>query len=256
MLQNGTPESVGMDSKPLVEMVRNLTAFTVAANYTSYTYENIHPIEPGGTVLIGHNGPVVSPFAFGKRNLYADANGTMLAAGLQENATLDTIYDLASLKKLFTTVAALRQMDIGNLALNTTVATYIPEFAVNGKVNITILMLLTHTSGFAPDPSPSLYSGVYSKYEAKIQAILDQGLENAPGSTYLYSDLNFMTLMIVLGRVTGQRLDELIWEYTSMMGMNSTFFNRNNLEWPLNQLYWRTATEEFQIEVEGKGELG
>jgi len=49
-----------------------------------------------------------------KENLYADVNGTYLASELQEDATLDSIYDMASLTKLFTTVAALRQLDTGS----------------------------------------------------------------------------------------------------------------------------------------------
>jgi CubicO group peptidase (beta-lactamase class C family) len=73
---------------------------------------------------------------------------------------------------MYTTVATLREIDSGKLQLNETVARYVPEFAVNGKSNITILMLLTHTSGFAPDPVPSLFSEIYPTYEEKIKAIV------------------------------------------------------------------------------------
>jgi CubicO group peptidase (beta-lactamase class C family) len=76
-------------------------------------------------------------------------------------------------------------------------------------------------------------------------------LLNAPGSIFLYSDLNFMTLMIVLETVTGRSLDVLVGEFTSLLDMESTFFNRGNVEGDRNPFYRRTATEEFQIEVEG-----
>ncbi|CAK7207993.1 hypothetical protein SEUCBS139899_010827 [Sporothrix eucalyptigena] len=250
----GTPQSVGMLAEPLDMMVANLTNFTHAANYGSHSYNAVHPIEPGGVTIVGHKNTVVSYFAFGKRNLYADANGTYLPEHLQEDATLDTIYDMASLTKMFTTVAALRAMDAGQIQLAAKVASYVPKFAANGKENITIEMLLTHTSGFDADPSPSLYSGIYATYADKVNAVVTQSLINTPGSTYLYSDLNFMNLMVVLETVTGRPLDALIADFTSEMGMASTFFNRGNIEGWANHFYGRTATEEYQIEVLGDGE--
>lgn len=254
VLTYGPPESVGMHSAPLHQMAHNFTSYTYPANYSGFSYNQIHPIEPGSATLVAHDNTIVSVFAVGKRNLYADVNGTKLPPNLQEDATVDTIYDMASLTKLFTAVAALRQIDAGRLALNATVASYVPEFAVNGKENITILQLVTHTSGFDADPSPPLFSSVYTTYDQRIQAIITQKIINPPGSTYLYSDLNFMSLFIVLETITGRRLDDLIQEYTRPMGLTSTFFNRGNVEGYANPLYPRTATQEFQIAVLGPSE--
>lgn len=243
-----------MQSSPLKEMVTNLTAYTHAANYGSPTHNLVHPVEPGSATLIGHDSVIVSAVAVGKRNLYADVNGTYLPAHLQEDATVDTIYDMASLTKLFTTVAALRQIDAGGLSISHTVASYIPKFAVNGKENITILQLLTHTSGFDADPVPSLYSSNYTTYAERINAIVEQEIINPPGSTFLYSDLNFMSLMIVLEKITGKKLDALIYEFTKPLGMKSTFFNRGNIEGPKFPFYHKMATQEFQIAVLGPDE--
>jgi CubicO group peptidase (beta-lactamase class C family) len=243
-----------MDPLPLKEMVANLTGYTNAANYSGFSYDAIHPIEPGGTVMVGHKNTVVSAFAFGKKNLYADANGTLLPANQQEEADLDTIYDMASLTKMFTTVASLREIDAGTINLNATVETYVPGYGVNGKENVTLLMLLTHTSGFDADPAPSLFSGAYPTYDDKVQAIITQKLLNPPGSTYLYSDLNFMSMMLVLESVTKRPLDELIADFTSLLGMHNTFFNRGNVEGPKNPYYWQSAVQEFQIAVLGAGE--
>lgn len=254
-LTYGTPESVGMSSQALVEMVANLSSFTHAANYSKFSKYAIHPIQPGGAVLVGRHGKIVSEFAFGNKSLYADGNGTFLPSFEQEKAMVDTIYDMASLTKLFTTVIGLQQMDAGKMRLTDNVTTFLPEFGVNGKDNITIEMLLTHTSGFAADPSPSLYSDSYSTYDERINAIVTQSLENAPGSIFLYSDLNFMTLMLVVQEITGKQLDQLVAEgITTPLGMTSTFFNRNNFEGQKNPHYQRTAPTEFQIEVVGSGE--
>ena len=206
---------------------------------------------------MAHNGVIVSHFAFGKRNLWASVNGstgTLLPPGEQEDTTIDTIYDMASLTKLYTTVAGLRCIDKGLISLNGTVATYLPDFAVNGKAGITILQLLTHTSGFQADPTIGLWMPQYPTYESRVQQILNESLVNSPGSTYLYSDLNFMTMQLVIEKVTGKPLDEVIHEYTSMMGMPDTFFNRGNIEGPAFPFYHRMAAQEFQITVLGDEE--
>ena len=153
-------------------------------------------------ILVGHDRTIVSLFASGKKLLYADAHGTKLPESQQLPAEKDTIYDMASLTKLYTTIAALRQINAAKLCIYEKVGSYIPEFAANGKENITILMLMTHTSGFAPDPEPPLYYPVYSTVEQRVAAILNQSIINPPGSTFLYSDLNFMSLGLVLEKIT------------------------------------------------------
>ena len=252
VLQQGTPASVGLLPKPLELAVANMTNYTHAANYSDFTYDEIHPIEPGSANIVGHCSTIISEFAVEKRDLYADVNGTLLPPAKQEDATVDTIYDMASLTKLFTTVAALQQLDAGTLQLHAKVASYIPRFGVHGKENITILELLTHTSGFAPDPVPPLYPN-YTTYDARVNAIITQPTESPPSSTYLYSDLNFMTMFLVLEKITGKKLDQLISDFTVPLGMSSTFFNRGNLYPPKfpQATYNRVATQEFQIAVLG-----
>ena len=250
-LRNGSASSVGMMAKPLRQLETNMSAYLQPANYSAYSNFSIHPIQPGASVLVAHKNTVVSYFANGKMLEYADANGTMLPASQQLPTQKDTIYDMASLTKLFTTIAALQQIDTGKLDIYQRVAHYVPEFACNGKSNITIEELMTHTSGFGPDPDPPLYYPNYTTVAQRRKAIITQALENPPGSTYLYSDLNFMNLMIVLETITGKRLDDLIGEFTSKLGMRDTFFNRGNVEGTAFPPYPRMAAQEFQIAVMG-----
>lgn len=252
VLRFGTPESVGMLSKPLKDMVSNISHFTNARSWGAPTHNEILPIEPGGTVLIACKGRIVSHFAFGKRNLWAAVNGysgDKLPALTQEDATIDTIYDMASLTKLFTTVAVLRCLDKELVTLNGTVVTWLPKFGVNGKQEITLLQLLTHTSGFDADPAAGLWTPQFPTYASRIDAILSAKPINAPGEKYLYSDLNFMTLMLVVEAVTGKQHDDVIKEYTSAIGMPDTFFNRGNVEGSQFPYYRRMATQEFQAGV-------
>lgn len=128
VLKPGTPESVGLIPQPLLEMERNVSGYTKPGNHGSFSNYVKRPIEPGYATLFAHKGIIVSSFAVGKRNLYATVNGTFLPKKEQEEATIDTIYDMASLTKLFTTIAAMRELDSGHLALDRTVASYMPAF--------------------------------------------------------------------------------------------------------------------------------
>ena len=66
--------------------------------------------------------------------------------------TLDTVFDLASLTKVIATTTAVMQLvEQGKVRLNDPVAKYLPEFAQNGKEDITVRQLLTHYSGLEPD---------------------------------------------------------------------------------------------------------
>ncbi|RDB30558.1 hypothetical protein Hypma_007144 [Hypsizygus marmoreus] len=252
-LHYGTPESVSLLPRPLLDLQENITGYLTPANYGSASFNKAQALYPGATVIVGHQNTIVSHFAVGNALEYADVNGTKLPEEKRVKMQRDTVFDMASLTKMFTTIAALQQLDSGGIALNATVATYLPGFAVNGKENITILMLLTHTSGFGADPVPGLWVG-YDTYEKRKQAVIEQALINTPGTKYLYSDLNFMTVQFVLEAVTSLPLDQLIHdEFTAPLGMLDTWFNRGNKPLSKAQLE-RVAATEYQIGALGPGE--
>ena len=148
----------------------------------------------------------------------------------------DTIFDLASVSKLFTSIALVQQVEAGRIDLDRTVASYIPAFAANGKQAVTVRQLLTHTSGFpawlplwSSQPTP----------EARIQAVYDAKLANPPGSTYLYSDLNMITAGKLVELATGKPLDQVVHDrITGPLGMRDTGYNP-----PASELDRIAATE-------------
>ena len=108
--------------------------------------------------------------------------------------TADTIFDLASLTKVIATApSVMKLVEAGKLRLDDPVARYLPEFAPNGKDQITIRMLLTHTSGLAPDPPIDAARGGKAALYAEIN---QEELAAPPGMRFIYSDTGF----IVLGR--------------------------------------------------------
>ncbi|KAF5383292.1 hypothetical protein D9615_005025 [Tricholomella constricta] len=249
----GTPESVGLLSAPLLELERNISGYLVPKNYGLYSNNQVHPLYPGATVLVGHQNTIVSHFAVGYTREYEDVNGTELPVEEWIKTEKDTIYDMASLTKMFTTIAAMQQLDAGGIKLDATVATYLPDFAGNGKEDVTILQLLTHTSGFDADPVPGLWIG-WPTYEERKKAIIATELINVPGTKYKYSDLNYMALQFVLEEVTALPLDELIRDrFTAPLGMNDTWYNRGNEKLD-EALLRRVAVTEYQIAALGAQE--
>ena len=109
-----------------------------------------HPLYAGAVTLLGHDGRVVAQDASGYALRYADGAGTELPRDQWVPMRDDTIFDMASVTKLFTSILVLQQVERGAIRLEEPVATYLPEFAAHGKGAITVRQLLTHTSGLQP----------------------------------------------------------------------------------------------------------
>ena len=72
--------------------------------------------------------------------------------------TLDTVFDMASLTKpIATATSVMMLVERGELRLRDKVADFFPEFAANGKGEITIEQLLVHSAGLIPDKSVDDY---------------------------------------------------------------------------------------------------
>ena len=150
---------------------------------------------PGAVLIIGHDGKVVYRKAYGQRALEPR----------REPMTLDTVFDLASLTKVVATTTAVMQLvEQGKVRLNDPVAKYLPEFAQNGKEDITVRQLLTHYSGLEPDLDlKTTWEGKDTGYK---MAFAETPAE-APGSRFVYSDINFIVLGAVVERLSGETLD-------------------------------------------------
>src|SRR5690242_21639516 len=88
------------------------------------------------------------------------------------------------------------------------VAKYLPDFVANGKENVTIRELLTHYSGLPPDVSLKDPWGLATPDKAEgIKRAMESKLDNPPGTKFVYSDINFITLGALVEKLSGQRLD-------------------------------------------------
>ncbi|KAG6868644.1 hypothetical protein C0993_012688 [Termitomyces sp. T159_Od127] len=118
---------------PLLVILSGLFVASLRAREQKLVYDSPESHVPTAWVIIGRHyagSPTTTQlFATLQSKKYADANGTLLPEKEWINTKKDTIYDMASLTKLFTTIVAMQQLDRGKLALNATVSSYIPKFA-------------------------------------------------------------------------------------------------------------------------------
>lgn len=227
-LRDGTPQSVGLDPQPIATAQRQIAAWT----------QHAHPLYAGEVSLLAQNGVIVSRQAAGYELRYADGRGTQLPPRQQEPVTTNTIFDLASLTKLFTSIAVMQLVEQGRVQLNAPVARYVLEFAANGKSTITVEQLLTHTSGL--QAKIQLW---HLPPQQRLPAVLLATPKAPPGTQYIYSDLNMITLGVLVQRVTGQPLDQVIHDrITGPLGMTDTGFDP-----PASELH-RIAATEFETD--------
>ncbi len=166
---------------------------------------------PGAVVEIGHAGRVVFRQAYGERRL-ASEPGLDGAPAPAEPMTADTIFDLASLSKIIvTTTAVLQLYERGEVALDEPVQTYLPEFNPDDdprRAQVTLRMLLTHTSGIGGDLSRQGPWGLTAADKADgIHRAMTAPLEFGPGEVFHYSDIGFIVLGTMVEQMTGQPLD-------------------------------------------------
>jgi uncharacterized protein YbbC (DUF1343 family)/CubicO group peptidase (beta-lactamase class C family) len=150
---------------------------------------------PGAVLVVGHDGAVIYRKAYGNRALEPK----------HEPMTLDTVFDLASLTKVIaTTTAVMQVVEQGKVRMNDPVAKYLPDFAQNGKDDITVRQLLTHYSGLAPDIE---LTPAFDSKEAAYRLAFAETPQQAPGAGFVYSDTNFIVLGALVEKVSGEALD-------------------------------------------------
>lgn len=111
-------------------------------------------------------------------------------------ATLDTIFDLASLTKVLSTTAlAMRLLDAGRLDLGTPVRALIAGWRERDRASVTVHDLLAHAAGL-PGVLP-LYERCFGRTDFE-RAICDTPLAYAPRARSIYSDLGFILLGFIL----------------------------------------------------------
>lgn len=199
LLPVASPESVDMDSRRLARID------TIVERYIA------EEAIPGAVVGVMRHGKVVYRKAFGKRQVVA----------VDEDMTLDTRFDLASLTKPVAVATSVMQLvERGDITLGDRVDKYIPKFrgwatkeSPRDTINIRIADLLTHTSGLPAYVSLKRLKTTYPKAEfpcrdSVIHYIASCDRVATARTAKLYSCLNYITLAYIVEQVTGMPIDE------------------------------------------------
>jgi uncharacterized protein YbbC (DUF1343 family)/CubicO group peptidase (beta-lactamase class C family) len=138
---------------------------------------------------------------------YRKAYGKRALLPAEERMTEDTIFDAASLTKVVaTTPAIMLLIERGQLRLDDPVNRYVTNLHPDAA-GITLLHLLTHTSGLRPGiPAEPAWKG----YEHAIHLACQEKPTNPPGTVFRYSDINFILLGEIAQRASGQRLEQFV----------------------------------------------
>lgn len=132
----------------------------------------------------------------------------------------DTLFELQSVGKVFTAVAILKLMEDGILYLGQPVREWIPEFDKDGFRDITVMQLLTHTSGICAlegtvagdNRSWLAFLDEDDPEGTWLQAIVKAGLHAKPGTKWIYSVIGYSVLGEIINRASGIKAEDYIKE--------------------------------------------
>lgn len=200
-LPRANPEAVSLSTPRLARMDQVIS-------------ESIgHRQLPGAVVLVARKGEVVWRKAYGSRAVEP----------VTEPMTPDTIFDVASLTKVVATATSIMILvERGKVRLSDPVSHYIPELKGEGRERITIELLLTHRSGYAPDFD---LKERWTGYDEAVKRLIREPLRNPPGARFVYSDIGYIALGEVVRRVSGTTLDKFAHQNIFLpLGMRHTGF--------------------------------
>lgn len=212
-LRQATPESHGMDSEKLAQVDRVINDAIAAKEI------------PGAVLSVVRGNDIVYLKAYGNKSVVPTV----------EPMTTGTLFDLASVSKCVgTTLAFMQLIENGYVRLTDNVDRYIPNFKPwkdpeSGEtVDITIRDLLSHSSGLTPYINADTFVKEYGgndpeKMEQYIATEIKRNFR--PGTDFMYSCLNFVTLQRILERVTGEKLYEYAQKHVfDVLGLTHTCY--------------------------------
>lgn len=197
-LKKASPESMSMNSSRLALIDSTVNAAVAEG------------LIPGAVVAVVKEDKLVYIKPFGSKSVVPDTVAM----------TEETVFDLASCSKCVgTTLSFMQLIEQGKVRLHDPVSRYIPGFrpwtSEDGKVDITVEHLLTHSSGIDPYLNVNSFVEKYGENQpdSLVRYISDNAGRNfRPGTKFMYSCLNFIALQAILEKVTGERLCDYAME--------------------------------------------
>jgi len=136
------------------------------------------------------------------------------------NATLNTMYQIGSCSKFITSLVVAKLYELGKLDYDTDINKYLKKWKCPKK-NITLRLLLSHTSGSSDHNGYSGYSLQKIKLSLELNTAIILGKLSSkpfnitfePGKKFMYSGAGYQVVQQVLEEITGKRLFQLLDKY-------------------------------------------
>jgi CubicO group peptidase (beta-lactamase class C family) len=165
---------------------------------------------PGLSLLIAKDGRIVRTQGFGLANIE-----------LQVAAKPETIFQSGSVGKQFTAAAVMMLVESGKVGLDDPLTKYFPDAPPTWK-EVTVRELLSHTGGFGDYPKDFNFRKDWTEDEA-IKLVEGIPFAYVPGTKWEYSNLGYLTLGVLIHRVTGEFYGDFLQERIFRpLGMTST----------------------------------
>lgn len=216
-LRTGTPEEAGVSSRAVMR---------IRERCAGWVEEGLHPAL---VVIAARRSVIFLREAYGKLTPAADA----------PDLPLDAIFGLSSLSKPITSTCAMILVEDGLLGFNRPLQEYIPEFVGEGKEQVMVHQLLTHTSGLndlivvdmitkkiEDDVElPEMDDTQHPRNHRSLHYGLDAPLGTKPGEVMVYSDFGLHLLAEVIRRLSSMSLESFAAERIfNPLGMKDTHY--------------------------------
>jgi len=165
---------------------------------------------PGAAVLVARSGTVIRAQCYGFSNVE-----------LQVPVKPETVFQSGSLGKQFTATAVMMLVEEGKVRLDDSITRYIKESPSTWN-QVTVRELLSHSAGFTDYPKNFDFRKDYTEAEL-LKIVSGIPLAFEPGTKWGYSNLGYLTLGIMIHRVTGQFYGDFLEERIFRpLGMTTT----------------------------------
>jgi CubicO group peptidase (beta-lactamase class C family) len=165
---------------------------------------------PGLTLLVSKNGKPIRTEGYGVSNLE-----------LSVRAKPETIFQSGSVGKQFTATAVMMLVEAGKVGLEDPLTKYFPEAPASWK-QVTVRELLSHTAGFTDYPKDFDEQKNYTEEEL-LKIVEAIPLAYPPGTRWSYSNLGYLTLGILIHKVTGEFYGDFLQQRIFRpLGMSTT----------------------------------
>jgi len=134
-----------------------------------------------------------------------------------------TSFRIGSITKMFTSVLIFREIEKGNLSLETKLSNYFPQITNAHKISVG--QLLSHRSGihnFTDDIDYQGYMTMDKTQDDLLDIIQSKDSDFQPGEKMKYSNSNFVLLTFILEDITHKSFNNLVSELCTELGLKHT----------------------------------